>query len=217
MADEIGLFEAIYTMRAIRRQRPDLPVTDEQVHAIIEAGTQAPNGGNAQPCRFIVVRDQETKDKIGVLYKDSVRQILIDPSVSGNKAEWHLGDHLADSPVILFVYVAPVPDHQGNPRVPTPASSGMQAFPAVQNMLLAARGLGLGSNLTTAINAFHGQELKDILGVPDDCEFGCMLPIGYPVGKHGPKTRRPVEEVTYSERWGNPVEFNMEDAPAGTG
>ena len=212
MPEEVGLFEAIYTTRAIRRQRPDVPVTDAQVRAIIEAGTQAANGGNSQPVRYIVVRDQATKDKVGVLYKDAVRQILIDPSVSGNKAEWHLGDHLADSPVIIFVYVAPTADHQGNVRNPTPASAGGQAFPAVQNMLLACRGLGLGSNLTTAVDSFHGQELKDILGVPDDVVFGCMLPIGYPVGKHGPKTRRPVEEVTYSEQWGKPVAFDLAEA-----
>ena len=212
MPEEVGLFEAIYTTRAIRRQRPDVPVTDAQVRAIIEAGTQAANGGNSQPVRYIVVRDQATKDKVGVLYKDAVRQILKDPSISGNKAEWHLGDHLADSPVIIFVYVAPTADHQGNVRNPTPASAGGQAFPAVQNMLLACRGLGLGSNLTTAVDSFHGQELKDILGVPDDVVFGCMLPIGYPVGKHGSKTRRPVEEVTYSEQWGQPVAFDLAEA-----
>ncbi len=216
MPEDIGLFEAIYTMRAIRRQRPDLPVSDADIRKIIEAGTQAPNGGNNQPWRFIVVRDQAIKDELGRLYRDSVTQVLVAPDVSGTKAEWYLGEHLAESPAIIMVYAIPSNDHQGNPRPLSEGAAGRQFVPAVQNMLLACRGLGLGSNFTSAIGAFHGAEVDALLGVPDGAVFIVMLPIGYPQGKHGPKTRRPVEEVTFADRWGEPIRFEA-GATAGGG
>lgn len=207
MAEEVGLFDAIYTMRAIRRQRADKPVSDADIRRIIEAGTQAPNGGNGQLWRFVVVRDQKTKDELGKLYLDAVTQVLVAPDVSGTKAEWYLGEHLAESPVIIMVYAVPGTDHQGNPRPLDASGAGRQVIPCVQNMLLACRGLGLGSNLTTSIGMFHDAEVRALLGVPDKAVFVVMLPIGYPQGKHGPKTRRPVEELTYADHWGQPVRF----------
>jgi nitroreductase len=129
-------------------------------------------------------------------------------AISGTKAEWYLGEHLAESPVIIMVYAIPGTDHQGNPRPLSEGAAGRQVVPAVQNMLLACRGLGLGSNFTSAIGAYHGDDIKALLGVPDEAIFIVMLPIGYPQGKHGPKTRQPVEEVTFANRWGQPIQFD---------
>jgi nitroreductase len=73
----------------------------------------------------------------------------------------------------------------------------------VQNLLLAARGLGLGATLTT-LHKLHEDDVKELLGIPQNTETIALIPIGYPRGKYGPKASRPVNEVAYNERWGEP-------------
>ncbi|MBM3939502.1 MAG: hypothetical protein FJ318_01140 [SAR202 cluster bacterium] len=209
---EIGLFEAIYTARAIRKLRHDKPVSESDVRAIIEAGTQATNGANRQLWRFAVVRDPATKNRIGEWYRQAALRVLgpddnPNPNHIANSGERYLQEHAGESPVIIFVVATPnYGQAVGEWKPVDAASAGYMCLPAVQNMLLAARGLGLGSNLTSAINMYE-KEVKELLGIPDECKIVCMLPIGYPQGKHGPKTRKPVEEVTYSERWNQAPRF----------
>jgi len=207
MSDEIGLFEAMYTQKAIRRLKPDL-VPDELITKLIEAATKAPSGGDRQPWAFIVIRDAGSRKKIGAWYKDawdkSYGQIPPDTrsQMQGrmkrvfSSAE-HLALHLAEAPVLILACLTAMPALA--PSIATSSHYG-SIFPAVQNLLLAARGLGLGASLTT-LHKLHEDELKRLLGIPEHVETVALVPIGYPVGKYGPTKRRPVDEVLHNERW----------------
>jgi nitroreductase len=202
MTEDIGLFEAMYTQRAVRRFKPD-PVPDELVEKLIEAATKAPSGSNRQPWVFIVVREPETKRQIGEFYKAAWNASFA-PGSSGIQAltprirssAQYLGNHMSDAPVLVFACI----EHSGTPSV----TSGSSIYPAVQNLLLAARGMGIGSVLTT-LHKRHDAEIKALLGIPENIETAALLPLGYPAegDGYGPTRRRPVEEVTHWERWGS--------------
>ena len=106
----------------------------------------------------------------------------------------HLADHLQEAPLWI------VPCLQGGTHTRT---SGSSIYPAVQNMLLAARALGLGATLT-ARHLIHEQESETALGLPEGVHSYAIIPIGYPMGNFGPVRRRPLEEVVFLERWGEP-------------
>ena len=202
MSEEIGLFEALYTQRALR-YLSDREVPDALVHKLIESATKAPSGADSQPWRFIVIRDPEAKAQIGDYYRNSWAEAYgfgpETPSGIGTRvyrSASHLAEHMADAPVLILVCI----EHDGSPGT---MGRGSSVFPAVQNLLLAARGLGLGSALTTLHKRFE-DEIKDLLGIPDNVETAALLPIGYPSEgtRYGPNRRLPVEEVTYQDRWG---------------
>lgn len=204
MPDDIGLFEAIYSQRAIRKLKPD-PVSDDLIHKVIEAATKAPSGGNREPWAFIVIRDASTRQKIGEWYLDAWNKTYVAGTDSGKNlpdnikrvygAADHLARNLQDVPVLILVCAIDAPP-------PNPHAGGHYGsiYPAVQNLLLAARGLGLGASLTT-LHKLHDQEVKDLLGIPDTVETIALIPVGHPIGKYGPTTRKPVEDVTHWERW----------------
>lgn len=207
MADEIGLFEAMYSQRAVRRLKPD-PVPDELIHKLIEAATKAPSGGNRQPWSFITIREAATKRKIGEWYLDAwdrtygaipQEERAKAPPVFQRtlRAAEHLAHHLHEAPVLIMVCARDAPPPGGGNQ----AGHYGSIFPAVQNLLLAARGLGLGASLTT-LHKLHEDEVKELLDIPETAETIALIPIGYPMGKYGPTTRRSVEEVLYRERWG---------------
>jgi len=209
VSEQIGLFEAIYSQRTLRRLKPD-PVPDDLVRKLIEAATKAPSGGDRQPWAFIVIREQATKDKIGAWYRDAWDRTYgtmpqeARAQLSARRARVlgsaeHLAHHLAEAPVLILVcaQAPPLPD------AVVAASHYGSVFPAVQNLLLAARGLGLGAALTT-LHKLHEGELKQLLGIPDALEAVVLIPVGYPIDKYGPTTRRPVERVLHMERW-NPA------------
>ena len=209
MAEEVGLFEALHNMRAMRRLRPD-PVPDELIKKILNAGLGAPSGGDVQHWRFIVVKDAEIKKQIQLRYKKALDQVLpryqSNPPPPGKteeqkqrmlKAVVYLTEHFHEAPVLIVGCL--VGDFAAS--IGLAKMSGASIYPAVQNMLLAARGLGLGATLTTRHLIFE-KEVNDILGLPDNAETFAILPIGYPVGKFGPVSRRPLEEVTFQDKWG---------------
>ena len=203
MSEDIGLFDAIYSQRAIRHLRPD-PVTDEVVHRLIEAATKAPSGGNSQPWRFLVIRDKATRRMIADYYRRSWDQVYGSRSDGSSSlgdrvrsSATHLAENMAEVPVLILACIM----HDGG------ASSmgrGSSIYPAVQNLLLAARGLGLGS-VITSLHKRYEDEIKQELGIPENVETAALLPIGYPAegARYGPTVRQPVEEVTYWERWGS--------------
>lgn len=206
MPDEIGLFDAIYSQRAIRKLKPD-PVSDELVHKLIEAATKAPNGGGREPWAFLVIRDAATKQQIGAWYLDAWnntygRMPEQDRERQGERFTklyanaGYLAEHIAEAPVWIIVCARGVP-----PGANLGAGFYASVYPAVQNLLLAARGLGLGATLTT-LHKLHEAEVKKLLGLPEDVETVALIPIGHPRGRYGPTTRRPVEDVTHYERWG---------------
>jgi nitroreductase len=206
---EIGLFEAMYTQKAIRRLKPD-PVPDELVTKLLEAATKAPSGGDRQPWAFIVIRDEATKTKLGAWYRDAwdstygrlpqEARVANESFARMYRSAEHLAFHLAQAPVLIMVCAASMPPGLGGAAASSHYGS---VYPAVQNLLLAARGLGLGAALTT-LHKLHEDEAKALLGIPDSAETVALIPIGYPKGKYGPAARKPLSEVAFNERWGVP-------------
>ena len=195
MPDEIGLFEAIDTQRGLRRFKPD-PVPDEMISRILQAAIKAPSGGVQQGWSFIVVRDPETRRKIGDLYRTGSRFDIREDMTGQQRRVYRLAqdleDHLDDVPVLIVACL------RGG------LGSGASIYPAVQNILLAARGLGLASVLTTRQSRFEA-DIKDILGIPDEVSTAALLPIGFPAEgtRYGPTRRRPLDEVAFDGRWGS--------------
>ncbi|MGH7931908.1 MAG: nitroreductase family protein [Candidatus Binataceae bacterium] len=211
MADEIGLFETIHTMRAIRRLKPDA-VPDELIRKIIDAGIRAPSGGDIQHWRFIVVKDTEIKRQIQLRYRRALDQLLpryrkAPPPPGKTEAQKsrmlaaveYLTDHLHEAPVLIVCcLVGDFARSAGLEKM-----SGASIYPSVQNMLLAARALGLGATLTTR-HLLYEKEVNEVLGLPANAESFAVIPIGYPIGRFGPVSREPIDKVTFADRWGNP-------------
>lgn len=197
----MDVLEAIRTTRAMRRLDPDRPVSDADLKTILDAATRGPAGGGNQRARYLVVRDPELKRRLGAIYRRAAEVALAhyeeaaktDPGAARMlKSAWHLADHLGEAPALVLVSA-------GGRR----GSAESSVYPGVQNLMLAARALGLGTTLTT-IHQLHEDEVKELLGIPDDQLTFCLIPIGYPLGRWGEAKRLPVDEVAYWDRWGNP-------------
>src|SRR5262249_433290 len=209
MPEAIDLFDAMHTMRAMRRLKSD-PVPDELIRKIIAAGVCAPSGGDVQHWRFIVVKNPETKQQLQLRYKRALDQLLpryraAPPPPGKTETQKHrmldaveyLTEHFHEAPVLIVCcLVGDFAKTLGLAKM-----SGASIYPTVQNMLLAARGLGLGSTLTTRHLLFE-KEVNDVLGLPENAETFAILPIGYPLGKFGPVSRQSIEAVTFQDRWG---------------
>lgn len=206
-ANTADLFEIIRTTRSMRRLKPD-PVPNELVRKILAAGVCAPSGGNMQRWRFLVIRNPKIKETVGALYKRAWDEQVAPRYRAGEPAPGmdrdrflrlldaaeYLAAHIHEAPVWI------VPCLEGG--TPT-RTSGSSIYPAVQNMLLAARALGLGATLTTLYLNFE-KEVETVLGLPPDVHSYAILPIGYPVGRFGPVRRIALADVVYEDRWGEP-------------
>ena len=200
MSDNISLFDAMNTQRAIRYFKPD-PVPQEALDKILEAASKAPSGTNRQMWHFVIVQDDEKRAKLSDIYRRAGRnalpnlQWLQDANPRILRSATHLIEHMDDAPVLLLACI----EHGGETNLTT----GSSIYPAVQNILLAARGLGLGSVLTTFHKQYEG-EVREIFGIPDNVETAALLPIGYPSDgvRYGPTRRKPIEEVTHWDGWG---------------
>jgi nitroreductase len=192
----VDLFDAMRTTRAMRRLDPERPVSRQDLWTIVEMATKAATGGNSQPVRWIVVEDAEKRRQLGEIYRrcwDQVgamyRQRTAAEDALTNRmltSADHLGAHMGEAPVII------IPASKGG----DPAS----VFPGVQNLFLAARALGLGTTLTT-VHQLEEDAVRAVLGIPEDVRTWAMIPVGYPTGRWGEGTRRPVEETTYWDGW----------------
>ncbi len=203
---DLSLEEALYTTRAMRRLHPD-PVSEEDLRFVIDAATQAPSAKNAQTWAFVVVRDPEQRRRIGELYR-RIGEVGIRPGAEGReglseemtKVYGHalqLAERMTEVPVLIVACMCePLPAERGSAS----AFYG-SIFPAIQNLMLAARSRGLGTTLTTLHLGAEG-ELKQILGIPDDVQTVAMIPMGHPKGTWGRPVRRPSAEVTHWDRWG---------------
>ncbi len=213
------LYEAMNSLRAIRRLRPD-PIDDDVLQRIYQAATWAPTGGNVQPWRLVAVTDPEKKQALRNLYAPR----WADYSVTYRERIGHLdaeakaraertlaaGDQLAATmgqvPVIaVFCFnpsiMALTDIDQDRPTV----VGGGSVYPAVQNLLLACRNEGVGCVLTTLL-CMEEPQVKALLEMPDDWYTCAHIPMGYPVGGgYGPINRRPVDKMVYENRWFPPV------------
>jgi nitroreductase len=211
MAEGTDLFEIIGTTRAMRRLKPD-PVPEELVQKILRAGVCAANGGNTQRWRFLVIKDQEIKKRVQVWYKRALDEVVgpryrnsaPPPGVTREQydrqhaAVEYLTHHFHEAPVWI---VACLDEGTATPT----RSSGASIYPAVQNMLLAARALGLGATLTTR-HLLYEKESEAALGLPPGVHSYAIIPIGYPMGRFGPVGRGPLSEIVYQDRWGAPYQ-----------
>jgi nitroreductase len=188
MPSDITLHEAIHSQRAIRHFKPE-PVDDALIEEIIEAATRAPNGGNQQPARFIVIRDRDTKKRLGAIFDELGQQMS---HGAPDRTPWE------EVPVLVAVCSV-----SGSQAAGHPPTSEASILPSVQNYLLTARALGLGTVLTTRFRQ-RENEIKQILGLPENGNVHVIIPTGWPARRFGPTTRKPVEEVTFRERFGTP-------------
>lgn len=201
IGEDVPLLEGIRTTRAIRRFRGD-PVPAELVRKVVEAGTFAPSGGNRQPWIFIAVTEPERRAWIAERYRrafdryiEPVLRAATDPSYPATKrrnldSATHLARTLADVPVHLFVAAW---TRRGRPQL-------QAVYPAVQNILLACRAVGLGACLTE-LHLTYAREVDDFLGLPEDRPSAVMIPIGWPAIPYRRPERRSVDTALYRERY----------------
>jgi nitroreductase len=202
------LAEAMSTQRAIRRLRAD-PVDDDVVLRCIELATRAPTGSNRQGWEFVIVRDPEVKHQLARLNRQAwsvyrrlgAKRARREASMGKivDAVQWQ-ADHFEEVPVVVVPCLhgrAPV---FGSPVIA--ASYYGSIFPAVQNLLLAARAAGLGATLTT-LPVWSVTLARRTLGLPGSISPVAVVPMGRPQGGYGPTTRRPVEEVVHVDRYGH--------------
>ena len=205
-------FEALYTTRAMRRVKPD-PIPEDVVKQMLDAAIRAPSPGNTQQWRLVAVSDRAVVGKLAGLYKrswdelqrtfysgvreaaeargdDITRRVM-------SSADW-LAANFDQVPLVVFPFVRNDPDGSG-------------IYPAVWNLMLAARAQGVGTTLTTVLNHFAADDVNEVLGVPADKGWlnAAAITCGYPLGKWGVAERPPVEQVVFADRWGEAPEWSV--------
>jgi nitroreductase len=202
------LFGTLYTTRALRRFRTEA-VPDDALFQIFDAAIRAPSGQNVQDWRFVIVTDPEIKRRLQDWSREAWQRYqrrfadnpqLIDELPRSQRLSLrsveHLAHHLSEVPVVVVVTGL-----RGRHSSP-----GGSAFPAVQNLLLAARGLGLSGSIFN-FPLSHADELMGMLEIPDNNQVYCLIPLGYPTDRHGPVRRKPVKTVVFKERFGQTWSF----------
>jgi nitroreductase len=219
--DRVGLLEGLVTTRAIRRYR-DEPVPDAALRDILFAATRAPSGSNRQPFRFIVLTDSEVASRAKTLIARGARSIWEGKRKTDQYDQRSGQDERSPKARMARTMDAYVDNFERVPalilpclvryREPTPME-GASLYPAVQNLLLAARALGYGG-VITGFQGLVEQELKELLGIPEEVFIGCTVSLGKPVGHHGPVRRRPMSELVYGDNWGESAAWAQD--PPGT-
>ncbi|HMK11856.1 MAG TPA: nitroreductase family protein [Acidimicrobiales bacterium] len=211
------LDDALLTTRAMRRYS-DAPVTEDEIVHCLRAAQQAPSGGNVQPWQYLVVTDPSLRAEVGELYRrayDRYERTLLAVAprfrTPEDESSWrrtaaasrHLADHFGDAPAMVL-FLLPIiewtPSDDDGPMDIGPLYASV--YPAVQNFMLAARGLGIGTALTTVVRILH-DELRPLLAIPDTMEVAAIVPMGRPTGQFGMARRKPVAAVTHWQRFGN--------------
>ena len=196
----IPLGEAMFTQRAIRRFKPD-PIPDDVLEDIMQATIRAPNGGNNQQWRFILVKDAALRGKLAALYREAwwakradagiMGPEDIPPGKSSMRSAMRMADEIGIAPVMALVCAT----SQG-------AQAAGSVIPSAQNMLLAARAFGVGGTIAT-LHPVVDQRVHELFGIPDEAQVVYCMPLGYPRGEFGPVQRKPLPEVCGVDGWGN--------------
>jgi nitroreductase len=215
------LLTGLATTRAIRRYR-DAPIPEGDLATILWHATRAPSGSNRQPFRFVVLRDGPDATRAKSLLGESFRALWAEkrrhdgydegsgvddrsPKARMAASMQHFVDHIESTPVIVLACLQRYRD-------PHP-TEGASVYPACQNLLLAARALGYGGVLTMW-HQFVEDELRDVLGIPDEVALAATITLGRPQGHHGPVRRRPVGELVFEDRWAGEATWAQD--PPGT-
>ncbi len=176
----MSLGEAIFSLRAMRRLKPD-PIPDADIRDILEAAIRAPNGGNAQQWHFVVVKDPALRAQFGPLYHEAWWAKRRDAGIHGpedlprsHRPAMRLADAMGQVPVLILVCA-------------TAKGKGAMGsiIPAVQNMLLAAQALGIGGTITT-LHPKVEERVHELFGIPTTAQLVYCVPLGYPRGRFGP-------------------------------
>lgn len=214
MSNTDDFYSLMSTTRSIRRIS-DTPIDDAALRRVLQAAIWAPSGGNRQPWRIIAVQDRELKMKLGGIYETEwakyvemnlarvagQSETIVEATRKGLAVGTRLAESLADVPVVaIFVFdpreVFVTDANLGR----TPVVGGASLYPAVQNLLLAARAEGLGGVLTTLI-ASREPEVRELLCIPEPWGVYAMVPLGHPKGNHGPLRRAPLEHMVKFDTW----------------
>jgi nitroreductase len=210
------LYEAMSTLRAVRRLRTD-PIPHEVLERVLQAACWAPTGGNQQPWRVVVVLDPDKKAALREIYRPEWQKYVegfmarLSSLPADELAKWekvaaagdHLADHLHEAPAILLFCANPKMMAITDAKLDRVSMvGGGSVYPAVQNAMLACVAEGLGCTLTT-LHCLREGEVKELFDVPDPWATVAMVPIGYPVGRgHGPITRQPPSALAYLDAFG---------------
>jgi nitroreductase len=196
-ADFVGVVSRQRAHRSFTAEAVD----DELVARVLTAATFAPSAENKQPWEFVVVRDDATRAAIGDLSRRaweahgrSFSESRLTPQMLAEVDRGATGG-VAHAPVNIVVCA----DVQRGLEITIPSS----IFPAVQNLLLAATALGLGSALTTITSGFRA-EMQSILELPDHVWPVALVPLGHPAKPLGPPRRAPFTEHTHRDGYGRP-------------
>ena len=219
--DAVGLLEGINSTRAIRRYR-DESIPEKDLRDMLFAATRAPSGSNRQPFRFVVLTDSDKAKQAKVLIKQGAESVWRAKKSNDQYDQRSGADSASPKARMARTMDSYVENFDKVPalilpclvryREPTPME-GASVYPAVQNLLLAARALGYGGVIT----GFHHMvetELKNLLGIPEEVFVSCTVTLGKPKGKHGPVRRRPMNELVYGDTWNESPEWAVD--PAGT-
>lgn len=206
MTPELSLHDAIFTLRAMRKLKPD-PIPADDLRYIVEAATMACSPGNSQPWTFIIITDDSQKARIAAIYRELGNAAIRDGALKSGKLDADmeqvyrdaliLVDNLQQAPALILCCL------QGEPQPGGIHQSTYYGsiYPSIQNLMLAARAKGIGSTMTTMHKA-REQEIKQVLAIPEDVTTIALIPLGYPRGKWGRPKRRAQREVTYWNGWG---------------
>ncbi|NLD78206.1 MAG: nitroreductase family protein [Acidimicrobiales bacterium] len=214
--DAPDLYEGLITTRAIRRYRPD-DIPDDDLCKILFAATRGPSGHNTQPFRFLVLRRDpdaaEARSILGEGFREAWAPNRVEPADDDLSRPARMArtmnefvDSIAEAPVIVFACFRSA-GQRGD------ISAGASVYPACQNLLLAARALGYGGVMTQWHRPVSDQ-LEPALGLPDGVSIVNTIPLGRPVGSHGPVRRLPLEDLVFEGRYGSPASWARD--PEGT-
>jgi len=204
--------EAMRTQRAVRRLITTEPVAHDVLLRLLELSLKAPTSSNTQDWSYVVVEDGEQKARIGRVYQRLYR--LFNPIVTrqarGNAQElrnmapgqWQ-AEHFAEIPVFVIPCYRKNTNHRptGRPQIRVSSFYG-SVYPAVQNLLLACRAVGLGASLQT-LPIWWIPSIRKILELPKQVQPVCIIPIGSAAGRYGPTQRTPIGEVVHLDHFGN--------------
>ena len=213
----MDVLEAIYTTRAMRRLSAD-SLPEGVVPKLFDAAIRGPSSGNQMRLRFLCVTDLKLRQTIQRIYRECLDELnqtryadtqsmlasgdQEDPAYQqvfaiDQSAQW-LADNRDQPPMLIFVF-----GHAGGETT---------TLPCLWNLCLAARAEGLGTAITTLLKVQRAR-VEELLGLPPDgpWQMHAMVPIGYPLGRWCVARRRPANEVVYSEQWGAPVTWTVDE------